>query len=736
MPSFNTHEPQIAKKKQSRVILKRRYISDVVEVEEKPPPKPPKVHDTGVSDEVLEGLTDAFELLYNPNYFGHLEFEEQIKKFKSRDLLEAKLYKTALKAFGNQRFVRERLAKDNGRKRVFVAQPLSELRGFDSFSSVSCLPKISSDSRNADSSESDAATAELEDPAAQEMSRYQQWLKKRQVQHRDLERMGDVERYLRGKGGQLSSMERATLHKIEESRRPKEVEQVVEEAAEVRTRPPSKVSVKRPSPLALFIIDGELRKRKLRLSDLFTSIDKDKDWLLTRDEFRKAMRQNRVPLPEPLLEDMIITLDQDNNNQLDYRELAQGLEQYRRERRSPEFLALLSEESNQFLLARGADTTGASSPSEGDAAESPSGDGAGARSPDSATAGGPAGSATAATASGAESQLSTLRPGEFDTSQERYSVNNAEASAELRRRDRVALRYMRKGRHRGEEFRSMVKTFDRDIDDHVTPSSLPERPLAEQVDAYRQRQLREFMSIVEACKERGVVFSERLCRRVFLHPADRTRKQIGQQVAPLGSNPSELPSSALLPPGQRATLAAAAGGRRGGDTGAVGVTGGGAVGSGAPWWRQGGGSGGGGGGGGGGRASNMARLGRALPTRRDLLVDDDDAEVELPTGTAVVRRKVDCWLTLRGVPATHRQDRLFETGRVRRFLESGLDGASAYGPQLMFQATQPARGGRSHPYLPKESWPVVGGHVTYGSIDPTLAHEITGPRRLQQKLAH
>uniref|UniRef100_A0A1I8H434 HTH OST-type domain-containing protein n=1 Tax=Macrostomum lignano TaxID=282301 RepID=A0A1I8H434_9PLAT len=326
------------------------------------------------------------------------------------------------------------------------------------------------------------------------------------------------------------------------------------------------------------------------------------------------------------------------------------------------------------------------------------------------------------------SQLSTLRPGEFDTSQERYSVNNAEASAELRRRDRVALRYMRKGRHRGEEFRSMVKTFDRDIDDHVTPSSLPERPLAEQVDAYRQRQLREFMSIVEACKERGVVFSERLCRRVFLHPADRTRKQIGQQVAPLGSNPSELPSSAVLPPGQRATLAAAAGGRRGGDPGAVGVTGGGAVGSGAPWWRQGGGSGGGGGGGGGGRASNMARLRRALPTQRDLLVDDDDAEVELPTGTAMVRRKVDCWLTfeefqrltdkidysrqahLRGP----RKDAFWPgrlEGRVRRFLESGLDGASAYGPQLMFQATQPARGGRSHPYLPKESWPVVGGHV-------------------------
>lgn len=38
-------------------------------------------------------------------------------------------------------------------------------------------------------------------------------------------------------------------------------------------------------------------------------------------------------MPRALLEDLIITLDKDNNNELDYKELSKGLEQFRVERR-------------------------------------------------------------------------------------------------------------------------------------------------------------------------------------------------------------------------------------------------------------------------------------------------------------------------------------------------------------------------------------------------------------------
>lgn len=53
-----------------------------------------------------------------------------------------------------------------------------------------------------------------------------------------------------------------------------------------------KPDVHRPSPLALGIIDAALKKRKMRLLDLFVAVDKDKSWTLSREELREAF--NRV----------------------------------------------------------------------------------------------------------------------------------------------------------------------------------------------------------------------------------------------------------------------------------------------------------------------------------------------------------------------------------------------------------------------------------------------------------
>jgi len=49
--------------------------------------------------------------------------------------------------------------------------------------------------------------------------------------------------------------------------------------------------IRRPSPIAIRIIEKFLRQKKLRLVDLFTVVDKDKNWLITRDDFRKAIQQ-------------------------------------------------------------------------------------------------------------------------------------------------------------------------------------------------------------------------------------------------------------------------------------------------------------------------------------------------------------------------------------------------------------------------------------------------------------
>ena len=50
-------------------------------------------------------------------------------------------------------------------------------------------------------------------------------------------------------------------------------------------------TVKRPSPLAIGIIEQFLREKRMRLIDLFSAGDKDKSWTLTREEFKAAVQQ-------------------------------------------------------------------------------------------------------------------------------------------------------------------------------------------------------------------------------------------------------------------------------------------------------------------------------------------------------------------------------------------------------------------------------------------------------------
>lgn len=49
--------------------------------------------------------------------------------------------------------------------------------------------------------------------------------------------------------------------------------------------------IRRPSPIAIRKLDAFLRTNKLRLIDIFSAIDKDKNWHLSREEFRNAVKQ-------------------------------------------------------------------------------------------------------------------------------------------------------------------------------------------------------------------------------------------------------------------------------------------------------------------------------------------------------------------------------------------------------------------------------------------------------------
>jgi hypothetical protein len=50
-------------------------------------------------------------------------------------------------------------------------------------------------------------------------------------------------------------------------------------------------TVRRPSPAAIRIIEKFLYDKQIRLIDLFQQVDKNKDWMITRAEFRAAIEQ-------------------------------------------------------------------------------------------------------------------------------------------------------------------------------------------------------------------------------------------------------------------------------------------------------------------------------------------------------------------------------------------------------------------------------------------------------------
>lgn len=66
----------------------------------------------------------------------------------------------------------------------------------------------------------------------------------------------------------------------------------------------------------------------MRLVDLFAQADKDKNWIVSRDEFRNIIKSSKIPLSETDLEDLIMALDKDENDALDYMELALGRQAY------------------------------------------------------------------------------------------------------------------------------------------------------------------------------------------------------------------------------------------------------------------------------------------------------------------------------------------------------------------------------------------------------------------------
>lgn len=126
----------------------------------------------------------------------------------------------------------------------------------------------------------------------------------------------------------VSPMHASSLVSQQAPTPPPEIEEDTTVTGEDRGVP----TIRQPSPAALAIIQEYLDRKRMRLLDLFAQADKDKNWVVSRQEFRNIIRSWRIPLTEVDLEDLILALDRDNSDALDYRELAVGRQSYLEER--------------------------------------------------------------------------------------------------------------------------------------------------------------------------------------------------------------------------------------------------------------------------------------------------------------------------------------------------------------------------------------------------------------------
>ena len=169
------------------------------------------------------------------------------------------------------------------------------------------------------------------------------WIEERKSQRKDLNALGLTSSWMENKSSKtecekrvIERMERDSVKTIDEAA---ERERRAFLKAKQRKRRLSSVHVdllpfvKSPLPIALAMIADYLAEKRLRLIDLFAKVDKNKDWKMTREELKTAFKRIKIPLSDLELDHLIFTLDVNNDNELSYKEVVQGIDAYHKDRR-------------------------------------------------------------------------------------------------------------------------------------------------------------------------------------------------------------------------------------------------------------------------------------------------------------------------------------------------------------------------------------------------------------------
>lgn len=249
--------------------------------------KMPPRHRAGPVDLTDADISYPLHRLFDEYNMDHIPVNERLGLFKQRDLAHVKHYKAAVKIFGGPL----------SRKRVMVAPPMeTPLKHRLGLYHGRKSPPLSPPVLNANLKEqipTEPKPSEEEMIADRETKKeedYKNWMKERQKFRTDLENMGLSEHWLNQKPSMTALEKRVLVRMIKERTPHYEPPPIVPETpteALIHDVP----NVKIPAPLGIRILEEHLRKNKMRLLDMFVATDKDKDWKITRDEFRKVIRE-------------------------------------------------------------------------------------------------------------------------------------------------------------------------------------------------------------------------------------------------------------------------------------------------------------------------------------------------------------------------------------------------------------------------------------------------------------
>ncbi|XP_070559008.1 EF-hand calcium-binding domain-containing protein 12-like isoform X2 [Ptychodera flava] len=512
--------------------------------------------------------------LFNPNNSEFLPIEEQLKLYKQRDLSKTKYYKTVIKIWGNSK----------PRKRLIVAPKMERVEGVDiQVKSPPVRLQPIEGQKGREWSKEDWVLSEAEklklhdEELAEKRETFKTWYDEQRQLRESLDSLGVSESWLARKSDR-TPLEEKLYRKMVEERLPKTEtvqsrleDKSREDAAFLsrltsrsgrstmsirhveKSRSPTPVRVDSPviltpPPEALAIIVKHLNNKRMRLIDLFTRADKDKNWMITKEEFQNCIKDAKIPLADDLLEELVHSLDHDMNDQLDYRELARGIKEYQREERRYRKARMRVKSETNSSKSKDLDKQGSSRSSPHTKSRS---------SPSR-----PSSKATDKRVKSAASEHSHISFAVSEVSTVSLEVPKVDITEQVhiapdtmimkRKKEKVFNKQAQMtsaGKKRSKSGnKGKVKTGNRAVDNHALASTLSGET-AEGIDRYREARLKEYHKLLQMCEERSIPLTQQLLERALLSPGDKNISRIGKKITQPGS--SVLVSSHFADPPAR-----------------------------------------------------------------------------------------------------------------------------------------------------------------------------------------